>query len=113
MKIQTNVKNTESPEKLREHIKKLIPTAELTQEKNQLKGEADFQDIWQRAEEQKIRKTLLEELKSNRKAEKTHLYLDKLGASTGKLSIYVNSATGKITLEIPWKEVEKHKEINK
>ncbi len=113
MKIRTKIRNTENPEKLKEHIKKLMPTAQLTQEQKQLKGEANFQDVWQRAKEQQIRKTLLEELKNNKKGKKTFLHLDKLGASTGKLSIYVSSATGEITLEIPWEEVEKHKQINK
>ncbi|MFW5902795.1 MAG: hypothetical protein ACOCTT_02835 [archaeon] len=108
MKIQTNIRNTENPEKIKEQVKKLIPTAELTVNKGKriIEGEGNFEDIWYKLKQLKTTKTFLEELKKNKEADKTTIDLDKLTASTGKPSIYIESATGKITLKIPWQEIE-------
>ncbi len=113
MKIKAKIKNTENPEKLMKNIKKIIPTAELNIiEEKVIEGRGNFKEIWELAEKQKIKNTLMHELEKNKRKEKTFLELDKTASSEGKISTYINSASGNIRLEIPWLEVEKTKQID-
>jgi|GEM_PF-3616973 len=108
MKIRTEIRNTENPEKIKKHVEELIPTAKLTvdKDKKEIRGQGEFKDIWEKSKKLKITKTVLNELEKNRAGEETYIELDKVSASVGKPSIYVKSATSKINLTIPWRKIE-------
>lgn len=112
MKIQTELKPTEDPEKLKKHIKRLLPSAKLqvNEEDGTIQGESHFTDLWNKARRQEIRKTIWERLKRNNINGTTSLKLDKTAASKAKLSIYSEAPLGEIKVEMPWQKVEEHKQ---
>ncbi len=108
MKIEAKVKPTEKPEKLKKAILKVFPDAELdfNEQENKFKGETSFKEFWEKVEEQKIRDSILEVLKKNKKNKRTYIDISKTTAASGKLSTYVGSSLGKIHLVIDWEEAD-------
>lgn len=115
MDIETDLKATEDPDKLKEHVRNIATEAQLIvkPDEGKIEGQGEFERLWDKAKEQRIRTTLWDELKNNKTGSNTHVELDKIAASAGQISIYTNSSLGKIKIEVPWEEVEKHeKEID-
>lgn len=108
MDIETQVKATEDPEKLKKAIKSLFPESnpQLDEEGNKLRARTNFDKLWDHLEKQKIRTAILEELEKNKTGKETYLDINKTPATAGKISTYVGSSIGKIRLKIPWKEAE-------
>lgn len=108
MKIEAEVKSTEDPEKLKKAIQSVLPESKLefNEEKRKITGEANFNEFWNRATEQRIRETILDILKDNEKDKETYIDISKTAASSGKLATDVGSSIGKIHLTISWEEIE-------
>lgn len=108
MRIETEVKSTEDPEKLKKAILNVFPDSEpdFNEEKQIIKGEADFETFWNRAAEQRIREAILEVLKENKRDGETRIGISKTAAFSGKLATDVGSSLGQIKLEISWEEIE-------
>lgn len=108
MDVLINLKETEDPVKMLRQAEKTVPglQIELNEEKSVLEGRASFEGLWKKIREKGLEEVFREELKRNRKGEKTYLYLSKISASKGKIEVYGGSAIGKIELMIDWKQAK-------
>jgi len=103
-KVKADLKPTEHKSRVLEALDNLFPSAGFEEKEGNLVAEVELSRFKELLEKEKIRPTVEAVLDENISDDESHIDLNKIAASAGRVAIDEGSPIGKIRLYVPWKK---------